>query len=281
MSNDEYIQMRVQKHYDYLISLGFNVVGVFAQGSMNYGLFERSKEYQSDVDTKAIILPTLDDLICGNKMVSTKYDFEGEQIDVKDIRIMVDIWKQANPSYLEILFTKYKVINPIYINFMQSILDMGSEIATMHPVQLARCIAGMSNQKLIAMEHPYPSIIHNIEKYGYDGKQVHHIIRLTWLITEIFCCDIPFGEAIDISYNKRLCQYLMNIKKYAYDTPEYHSLEWARAIAKQYDDDTQTIKEEVKAKLEDKLNSEIYQKLLDIVHPMVKYAIIKQIKETE
>ena len=36
---DDYIMERVQKHYDYLQSLGLNVVAIFAQGSMNYGLF--------------------------------------------------------------------------------------------------------------------------------------------------------------------------------------------------------------------------------------------------
>ena len=101
---------RLQKHYDHLRSLGLNVVTIFAQGSMNYGLYIRDEDYISDVDSKAIVLPTLDDLISGSKMKSTKYDLDGEQIDVKDIRVMVDMWKKSNPAYLEILFTKYKVI---------------------------------------------------------------------------------------------------------------------------------------------------------------------------
>ena len=104
---DKYIYNRVEKHYHYLESLGYNVVAVFAQGSMNYGLYVNDDEYKSDVDTKAIVLPTLDDLVNGNKMVSTKYDFEGEQIDVKDIRVMMDMWCKSNPAYLEILFTQY------------------------------------------------------------------------------------------------------------------------------------------------------------------------------
>ena len=29
-----------------------------------------------------------------------------------------------------------------------------------------------------ALCHPYPSLIDKIEKYGYDGKQLHHIIRM-------------------------------------------------------------------------------------------------------
>ena len=59
MNYDDFIMDRVQKHYDYLISLGLNVVAIFAQGSMNYGLFIQDEDYTSDVDTKAIILPNL------------------------------------------------------------------------------------------------------------------------------------------------------------------------------------------------------------------------------
>ena len=61
-------------------------------------LFINDDDYHSDVDTKAIVLPTLDNLVCGNKMVSTKYELDGEQIDVKDIRVMVDMWKKSVQS---------------------------------------------------------------------------------------------------------------------------------------------------------------------------------------
>lgn len=40
------------------------------QGSQNYGLDEYSDEYTSDVDTKSIILPSLDDFIYNRTPVS-------------------------------------------------------------------------------------------------------------------------------------------------------------------------------------------------------------------
>lgn len=272
MNYDNFIMDRVQKHYDYLISLGLNVVAIFAQGSMNYGLFIQDEDYTSDVDTKAIILPNLDDLISGSKMKSTKYDFEGEQIDVKDIRVMVDVWKKSNPSYLEILFTKYKIVNPLFKKYMNEIFDMSNEIADINKVQLARCISGMSKEKVIAMEHPYPSLIDKIEKFGYDPKQLHHIIRLNRLITDIFCCDVPFGEALMID-NERIIKYLINVKK------GYLPLISARESAKYYDNETRIIKEQVINEIEDNFNSDTYNKLMNIVHELVKFNIINQIKE--
>ena len=271
---DEYINNKVKKHYDYLISLGLNVIGVFAQGSMNYGLFIDEEEYKSDVDTKAIVLPTLDDLISGNKMKSTKYDLDGEQIDVKDIRVMVDMWKKSNPAYLEILFTKYKVINPLYEKFINDIIKMGDDIVKMNFPQLAKCMSGMSKEKVIAMEHPYPSLIDKIEKYGYDSKQLHHIIRLNRLIIEVFLNDIPFGEALDISEQERFRDFLINVKKSKY------SLEMARRMAVEYDEDTRQIKEQVLEKYKDfEFDSKTYNKLKSIVNKMVKYNIVSQIKE--
>lgn len=270
---DEYINNKVKKHYDYLISLGLNIIGVFAQGSMNYGLFIDEEEYKSDVDTKAIILPTLDDLVNGNKMVSTKYDFEGEQIDVKDIRVMMDMWCKSNPAYLEILFTQYCMFNNKYETYIRQILEMGDDIVKMNFPQLAKCISGMSKEKVIAMEHPYPSLLDKIEKFGYDPKQLHHIIRLNRLITEVFCCDIPFGEALEID-DERVKKYLINVKK------GYLSLEQARANAIYYDNDTREIKEKVLEDYKDfKFDSGTYNKLKNIVHQLVKYNIIEQIKK--
>lgn len=274
INEKEYIYDRVQKHYKYLESLGYNVVAVFAQGSMNYGLYVNDDEYKSDVDTKAIVLPTLDNLISGSKMVSTKYDFEGEQIDVKDIRVMADMWAKSNPAYLEILFTQYCVFNNKFQDYIKEILEMADDIVKMNYPQLAKCISGMSKEKVIAMEHPYPSLIDKIQKYGYDSKQLHHIIRLNRLMIEIFCDDVPFGEALDLSGQEKFKEYLINIKK------SKKSLEEARILAKDYDEDTRQIKEKVLEKYKDfQFNSDTWKKLKTIINKMVKYNIINQIKE--
>ena len=273
---DEYINNKVKKHYDYLVSLGLNVIGVFAQGSMNYGLFINEEEYKSDVDTKAIVLPTLDDLISGSKMKSTKYDLDGEQIDVKDIRVMVDMWKKSNPAYLEILFTKYKVINPLYEKFINDIIKMGDDIVKMNFPQLAKCMSGMSKEKVIAMEHPYPSQLKDLEKFGYCPKQIHHIIRLNQLIKDIYQNNISFGDALLLNRLPEFSSYLINVKKGKL------SLEQARLLAKEKDEETKKIKDEI-LKIYDgfEFQSEIYHKLKNIINSLIKYNIIQMIKENK
>lgn len=272
---DEEIQAKVQKHYDFLKSLGLNVVAIFAQGSMNYGLYIQEGSYKSDVDTKAIILPTLDDLVKGNKMISKKYDFEGEQIDVKDIRVMVDMWEKSNPSYLEILFTKYRVINPSYENFINQILNINNDIVKMNFPQLAKCIRGMSKEKVVALKKPFPSLIDKIERFGYDPKQLHHILRLNKLIKDIFINNIPFGDALEIKEDSTR-NWLINIKKGTL------SLKEAEKESFDYDKDTEKIKEKVLKEYENfKFDSKADKELKNIVYDCVKFNIIKQVKLEE
>ena len=33
-------------------------------------------------------------------------------------------------------------------------------------------------EKYKALEHRYPTLIDKIDKYGYDPKQLHHIVRI-------------------------------------------------------------------------------------------------------
>lgn len=268
---NEEIMQRVKKHYEYIESLGYEIVYCSAQGSMNYNLYEDSKEYHSDVDTKFIIIPNLDDLIKGTKMVSTKYDFEGEQIDVKDIRIMVDMWKKQNPSYLEILFSKYYIINPKYKEYMNKILKMRNEITSINTPLLARCISGMSKEKVFALEHEFPSIIDKIKKYGYDPKQLSSIVRLTHLIENLFIKSMTFDKAM--KYNGDDIKFMMNLKKGKL------SLDEARIMAKEYDRKTREIKDNIVSKYPDKdnFNNIAYNALKELSYEMMKKYIIENI----
>ena len=97
------IDARLKSDYELLEAEGYEVVGVFLQGSQNYKLDNE----QSDIDTKAIVLPTFDDFIDNRPAVSTKLIVgNNEQMDVKDIRVMFEVLKKSNINFLEILFTQ-------------------------------------------------------------------------------------------------------------------------------------------------------------------------------
>ena len=271
----EHIKSRLKAHYKYIESLGYEIVGVFLQGSQNYNLDIYEKDYTSDVDTKCLVIPTLDSLIKGTAMVSTKYDFEGEQIDVKDVRVMMEMWKKQNQSYIEILFTKYKLINPKYKPYVNEIIAMRDDITQMNVPQLARCISGMSKEKVCALEHEYPATIEKIKKFGYDPKQLASIIRLTHLIENLFEKDKKFGNAI-IYHNGELRNYMIDIKKGKIE------LEEARKLAELYDTKTNAIKNDVVEQYgKDNFNSEICEKLETAIYKLVRFGIISGVIEAQ
>lgn len=271
----EHIKNRLKAHYKYIESLGYEIIGIFLQGSQNYNLDIYEKDYTSDIDTKCIVLPTLDNLIKGNQMTSTKYDFEDEQIDVKDVRVMMEMWKKQNQSYLEILFTDYKIINPKYKSYLKEILDMKNDIVQLNPPQLARCIKGMSGEKVVALEHEYPATVEKIKKFGYDPKQLASIVRLTHLIENLFDKNMNFKDAI-LYTDDDLRNYMLNIKKGKIE------LEEARELATMYDTKTNMTKERVvEEQGKDNFNSEICSVLEDKVYNLVKFGIVSGVAEEQ
>ena len=105
------VMHRVEEHAEEVNLLGHDFLFVSAQGSWNYNLGYEN----SDVDTKAVILPKFKDFVLNKEALSTTYILSNnEHIDLKDIRAMFkNFWKQ-NINFLEILFSKYCVINLEY-----------------------------------------------------------------------------------------------------------------------------------------------------------------------
>lgn len=209
MNREERIMKRVQEHYDYLQSLGYEVVCVCLQGSQNYGLDEYSDEYMSDIDTKAIVLPPLNDFIAASPPVSKVVIMDNnEHAEVKDIRVMFEMFKKANISYIELLFTDFKIINPEWAEFIEPLFANRELISEYNRNQFLRCIAGMAYEKRKALCHPYPTIKDKIDKYGYDGKQLHHIARLYEFLTRF-----NNGESIENCFKSNNREELMMYKK--------------------------------------------------------------------
>lgn len=235
MERKKRIMQRVKEHYDEACSLGFEVVAIFLQGSQNYNCDEYTEEYMSDIDTKCIILPTLDDIVCGKSPYShTHVCANDEHIDIKDIRVMFEMFKKQNSSYIELLFTPYYYINPKYKELFKELQRLSEAISRMHPNQALRAMAGTSMEKFKALEHPYPGTIDKINKYGYDPKQLHHILRINDLISRFIADEEPYEKILI----PKQPESLMQVKKGLY------SLEDARRVAYETDQATKKLKDE-------------------------------------
>lgn len=230
MNKEDKINQRISQDYDMVRNMGYDVVGVFLQGSQNYEL-----DYEgSDIDTKAIIVPTLEDIVLNKKPVSTTHILDtNEHVDIKDIRLMYECFKKQNINFIEILFTKYFKINELYFDDFLPLLEQNERIARYNIYSALNCIAGMSMEKYKALEHPYPSLKDKIDKYGYDNKQLHHIIRLNEFINRYIK-----GESYSNCLISTQKDYLINIKK-NYDI----SLDKAKFLANMLNKYTKIVKD--------------------------------------
>lgn len=169
-SKQQEIFKELKRRMNYLQDeLGYEVLFIALQGSQNYGMDIYTEEYKSDLDCMAVILPSFDDFVSNKQAVSTTYVLpSNEHINVKDIRLMFELFYKQNPQFLELLFTDYKIVNKKYKTLVEPLFQNAERIAKYDMTRLLNAICGMSMEKLKALEHPYPSILHKIEKYGYD-----------------------------------------------------------------------------------------------------------------
>lgn len=200
--SDAWADAQVQRHLDFARTLykPEQIVGVFCQGSTNYGLDIET----SDFDSKCIVVPTFREIALAQKPVSTTHVLpNNEHCDGKDIRLYMETFRKQNLNFLEILFTNYYLVNSKYNWIWNRLVNAREDIAHMNPCRAVKAMKGMAMEKFHAMEHPYPTKLDIIEKYGYDGKQTHHLIRVDNFLTRFIAgesyedCMIPSESLID------------------------------------------------------------------------------------
>lgn len=229
----EQVMNRVKEHHQIALDMGYEVIGTFLQGSFNYG--ENMSDKESDVDTKCLVVPTFKDFCLNAKTVSfTHICDNNEHIDIKDFRLYFQCFKKQNINFVEILFTDYKVINPKYTDLVQMLIDNREAIGHYDNKATLNCMCGMAMEKLKALEHPYPATKDKIEKYGFDGKQLSHIIRLAefmkrWVDGESYAdCLISKTQPLILAIKRN----------------RVYNLESARIEAKTWSEEMKVIKDE-------------------------------------
>ena len=217
--SDDWIMSCVKDHYNEALKYfpEDRIVCLVLQGSQNYGLDCDG----SDIDTKLIITPTFEEIAMNKKAISTTHIRENEEhIDFKDIRLYIQTFRKQNLNFLEILFSPYAIVNPLYKEQWDRLVKAREQIAHYAPVQAIKSMKGIAKEKYHAMEHHYPARMAWIEKFGYDPKQLHHLLRVEDYIERYIN-----GESYESCLHPRLPEYLKDVKAGC------HSLETARVLA--------------------------------------------------
>lgn len=259
--HDGLVMQRVSEHYQESLThfSDSRIVGIFLQGSQNYGL-----DYEkSDVDTKLIVVPTFEDIVFNKKPISTTHVLENdEHVDWKDIRLYMQTFAKQNLNFLEILFTNFSIVNPAYAEDWQTLVNKRELIAHMNPYRAVKSMKGVAMEKYHAMEHEYPSKVDVLKKFGYDPKQLHHLLRV-----EEYLGRYISGEPYEDCLRPRCPEFLVSVKRGRY------TLEEARIVANTAIANITRVADTFCAQTEDRAD-EAAQDLLDTVQYNIMYSAI-------
>lgn len=204
----KYNKIMERLQHDYAITRAkYEVLGVFLFGSQNYDCQTET----SDIDTKAIVIPTIDEMITGAiKINETISCYDGE-ITVFDIKHMHDYIKKQNINFLEILFTDYYILNPKYECLWEDMRKCAEKIAHLNEFAAVQCINGVFMNKYKKLFHSVPSNAEAIEKYGYDGKALADCVRL-YEVASHYIQGCSYAECLKL--DDEIVNYIMSIKTY-------------------------------------------------------------------
>jgi len=173
---------QLQKYYTFLEEIyGDRLLGVFLYGSQNYNF----QTQNSDIDAKAIIVPTLWDIAANKPMVSKEHHMYNAHVEVKDIRLMIEMWKKQNMNFLEIMFTQYYLVNPKYQEIWNEITDFRELMAE---YDIKKMILSVSHQAL-----------HTLKQNPNDGKKFANAARMANFLDRWFNTEEKYGELIKVS----------------------------------------------------------------------------------
>ena len=210
------IQKELQNIYDAL-SKEYTVLGVFLYGSQNYNLATED----SDIDTKAIVVPSLRDLVF-KQPVSRVIKFEHGECDVKDIREMISNYKKQNVNFIETLFTTHYIVSPAFEQDVAALRVHREKISRLDEKRALACMNGLMQQSLKRMVNRTDATAEDIDRYGYHRKSLMNVCKMAEMISkytrgflykDVLDCSIaaPIRTAVytkekAISFAKRLNQ---------------------------------------------------------------------------
>lgn len=241
---DEIIFAALNNVYSKLTTEGYNLIYLAAYGSMNYNLDEFDKTYKSDIDMKAFVYPTISDLYHNsyiNKSVITDFGI----VEIKDIRLLVELVGKMNSSCLELLETKYCIFKgETEKKLFEELKDPYEKIKEERFPLLILGLYGTINNKRARI---LKNISEKAEKYAqtgfYDPKDIQHSLRMQIMVHRLVDQHMSLKDALYFNDGKerdKLMEYKIN--------PTIMSKEEIEKLFEDIDDDLKPIVEIEKTK---------------------------------
>lgn len=207
------IDERIKKHLAVVQEkYGDRVVFISAVGSMNYGLFTET----SDVDTKAVILPTYAEIVL-KKPESVTLQIDDEQCSVKDLRVYINELKKQGINALETLVTNYYLVNGKFLNQIEQLRSWADEICHYDENRFLSSTIGAACSYTKRWNIAYKNYLESDDESKLDYKSAYNIVRLHNTI-HAYIQGMKFKESINCGTSLDR-DFLLRIK-YGYLGPE-------------------------------------------------------------
>lgn len=193
---DEWIMNGVREHYEEVKQYidESRIVGIFYQGSANYGLDTED----SDIDTKCLIVPSFGELAYNTKPTSTTHVRENnEHITITDIRLFFQTLRKQNINFVEILFTRYRILNPTYEGIWDKLCGYKEEIATYNPCATLKACLGMLDRNYKILYERNSEKAEKIAEWGYDPKALYNVLRIGWFILDFAESTKSYADCLE------------------------------------------------------------------------------------
>ena len=231
-------------------------------GSHNYNL----NTPESDRDYKVFTMPTFEDLYKKNQY-SNSVIGELEDLDIHDVRKLVDLFYKANVNFLEVLFSN-QIYNPQGFEEMNNILSLKNDIARMNLPYLFNACGGMYLNKMKLLTKGTEGTQHLVEKYGYDTKQALHAYRIMDFIVRFEATGFKDFEKA-MKYEGKDLEFMLEIKNGFFNLETFQKFVW------HYHDSTfKHLKEKYHSQ---EVNLVLKDALESLIMSLVKKSIVKSI----
>ena len=252
--------IEAQKYFD-----NDHIVGLFLQGSQNYGLATD----KSDVDTKLLVTPKVEEIAYNKAPVSTTHVMENkEHIDFKDIRLYFDTFRQQNMNFLEIMFTDYFVINPMYAEAWGRLLDIREQVVRYNPYRAVQAMMGIGTRQFNRVTHMADSNVEAFNQFGYDPKALCNLLRICEFLQKYTMEILTYKECMTPANP----DYLLDIKS-GYCYPQE-----AKILANDVYAKMQEIEGIAKSKFPNIPDPEVGKKLKAIQYDIITISMRKDLK---
>jgi hypothetical protein len=130
-------------------------------------------------------------------------------------------FRKQNLNYLEILFTDFKIVNPIYEESWNKLVEMREEIARYDEYRAIKSMIGIAGNKYKLTTHSTPEKVDYFKTYGYNPKELYQLLRIEEYVNK-YVRGVSYEECLKSNYR----DFLIEVKN------GFYKKEYVEDIAK-------------------------------------------------